>query len=164
MKKVLVVIILLLTGSAVGLIAMRGNGGDSAEADDSTAKVMTTQSDEKTTRQSMKVPAYQTTEESRRLGATLDPSQFFGKAREAYQIAKKIPVTLAQLPCYCHCDQSFGHKSLHTCFEDDHASHCAVCVDEALLAYQLETEEKLAPDQVRSRIIENYSTGHGHSH
>ena len=96
--------------------------------------------------------------------ATLEPSQFFGKAREAYQVAKRIPATLAQLPCYCHCDQSFGHKSLHTCFVDDHASHCAVCVDEALLAYQLQTKDKLTPDQVREKIVEEYSTGHGHTH
>jgi hypothetical protein len=68
------------------------------------------------------------------------------------------------LPCYCHCDQSFGHKSLYTCFEDDHASQCAVCVDEALLAYQLVREEKLTPQQVRDKVIEKYSTGHGHGH
>lgn len=108
------------------------------------------------------IPAYQSAEQARSLGPTLEPAQFFGKAREAYQVAKKIPGTLAQLPCYCHCDKSFGHKSLHTCFEDDHASHCAVCVDEALLAYQLQTQEKLTPQQVRDRIVKEYSAAHGH--
>jgi hypothetical protein len=110
------------------------------------------------------VPAYQTAQDAKHLGPTLDPAQFFGKAREAYQVAKRIPQTLAQLPCYCHCDKSFGHKSLHTCFEDDHASHCAVCVDEALLAYQLQQEERLSPEQVREKIVEKYSEGHGHAH
>jgi hypothetical protein len=110
------------------------------------------------------VPAYQTAEQAKQLGPTLEPAQFFGKAREAYQVARHIPQTLAQLPCYCHCDRGFGHKSLHTCFEDDHASHCAVCVDEALLAYQLQRDEKLTPEQVRAKIIEKYGEGHGHAH
>jgi len=30
-------------------------------------------------------------------------------------------------------------------------------VDEALLAYQLQTREKMTPDQVRQLIIEKYS-------
>lgn len=104
-----------------------------------------------------RVPAYQAATEVNKLGPTLPGSQFVGKTREAYDVAKKIPQTLAQLPCYCECDKGFGHKSLHTCFMDDHASHCAVCVDEALLAYQLQRDEKLTPDQVRQRIIERYA-------
>lgn len=104
-----------------------------------------------------RIPAYQTASEARDLPATLEPAKFFGKAKEAYIVAKQIPETLAQLPCYCHCDQGFGHRSLHTCFVDDHAAHCAVCVDEALLAYKLQQEDKLTPEQVRERIIEKYS-------
>ena len=157
-NKLLVLIILVLTGSVVGVIAIRRNVGDAPRSSVTTANVS-----HPVAKMSPRVPAYQSAEQSRHLAATLDPAQFFGKAREAYQVAKKIPSTLAQLPCYCHCDQSFGHKSLHTCFEDDHASHCAVCVDEALMAYQLQTEEKLSPDEVRNRIIENYST-HSHNH
>lgn len=103
-----------------------------------------------------RIPAYQTASELGNLPPTLPAADFFGKAREAYEIAKQIPETLAQLPCYCHCDQ-VGHKSLHTCFVDDHAAHCAVCVDEALLAYQLQKVEKLTPEQVRERIVEKYS-------
>jgi hypothetical protein len=105
------------------------------------------------------VPRYQQASEVTQLGPTLPETQFFGKAREAYRVAREIPQTLAQLPCYCHCDRSFGHKSLHTCFEDDHASQCAVCVDEALLAYKLQKEGKLTPEQIRIRIIEMYSAG-----
>src|SRR5262245_21938040 len=52
------------------------------------------------------------------LGPTLDPSSFTGITRDAYRAAREIPVTLAQLPCYCHCDQGFGHKSLYSCFEN----------------------------------------------
>jgi len=103
------------------------------------------------------VPAFQPASDVKTLAPTLAPSEFFGKAREAYAAAKVIPETLAQLPCYCHCDRGFGHKSLHTCFVDDHASHCAVCVDEALLAYKLQKEDKMSPDKIRELIIAKYS-------
>jgi hypothetical protein len=104
-----------------------------------------------------RLPAFQPASEVKTLAPTLSPGEFFGKAREAYAAAKVIPETLAQLPCYCHCDRGFGHKSLHTCFVDDHASHCAVCVDEALLAYKLQKEDKMSPEQIRELIIAKYS-------
>ena len=91
------------------------------------------------------------------LGPTLDPASFTGITRDAYRAAREIPVTLAQLPCYCHCDQGFGHKSLYSCFEDDHASHCDVCVREALLALKLEKEQKMSPAQIRDTIVAQYS-------
>jgi hypothetical protein len=91
------------------------------------------------------------------LGQTLNPESFTGITRDAYRAVKEIPVTIAQLPCYCHCDQGFGHKSLYSCFEDDHAAHCDVCVREALLALKLEKEQKLTPAQIRDTIVAQYS-------
>ena len=91
------------------------------------------------------------------LGPTLEPEKFTGITREAYRAVREIPVTIAQLPCYCHCDKGFGHKSLYSCFEDDHAAHCAVCVNEALLALKLEKEQKLTPAQIRDMIVAQYS-------
>ena len=106
-----------------------------------------------------RVPAFQkTAAELNSLPPTLAPQKFAGKTRLAYQAVAQIPKTIAQLPCYCHCDEGFGHKSLHSCFVDDHASHCAVCVDEALLAYKLQTEGGLSPEQIRKRIIAQYSS------
>lgn len=90
------------------------------------------------------------------LGPTLPPEQFNGLVRDAYRAAREIPQTIAQMPCYCHCDRGMGHKSLYSCFEDDHASHCAVCVNEALLALKLEREEKLTPAQIRDRIVQQF--------
>lgn len=104
-----------------------------------------------------RVPAFQTSVSLKDLGPTLAAEKFVGKTREAYKAVKAIPQTIAQLPCYCECDKAFGHKSLYSCFEDDHAAHCAVCVDEALLAYRLEKDEKLKPEQIRERIIAQYS-------
>jgi hypothetical protein len=104
------------------------------------------------------VPAFLTTAPSRAsLAPTLDPERFTGATREAYRAVRQIPVTIAQLPCYCHCDQGYGHKSLYTCFEDDHAAHCAVCVNEALLALTLEREQKMSPVQIRDRIVAQYA-------
>ena len=91
------------------------------------------------------------------LGPTLNPDTFAGPVRDAYRAVREIPVTIAQLPCYCHCDQGFGHKSLYSCFESDHASHCAVCVQEALLALKLEKEQKMTPAQIRDTIVAQYS-------
>ncbi len=52
----------------------------------------------------------------------LDPALFSGKARLAYEVAAAIPNTLDQLTCYCGCVQSFGHKSLLSCYTDEHGS------------------------------------------
>jgi hypothetical protein len=112
--------------------------------------------------QNKRVPAYleASAEELKHLPPTLSPAQFFGRARLAYQAVKEIPRTIAQLPCYCYCDEGFGHKSLHSCFENDHASHCAVCVEEALLAHRLQKKEKLTPAAIRERIIKEYGDKH----
>jgi hypothetical protein len=107
-------------------------------------------------KETSQVPAhYEVAPASAELGAVLPAAQFTGKTREAYEVAKKIPVMLAQMPCYCHCDRGMGHKGLHSCFEDDHAAHCATCVDEALLAYRLQ-KEGMSAAQIRKQIIAEF--------
>ena len=104
------------------------------------------------------MPAFITTAaDLKMLKPTLAPEMFAGRQRLGYMAAKEIPQTLAQLPCYCHCDKGFGHKSLQSCFVDDHAAHCAVCIDEALVAYRLEKKEGLKPEQIRARVVEQFS-------
>ena len=104
-----------------------------------------------------RVPAFEVAPTRASLAPTLDPERFTGMTRDAYRAVRQIPVTIAQLPCYCHCDEGFGHKSLYSCFEDDHAAHCDVCVREALLALTLQREQRLSPAEIRERIIEQYS-------
>lgn len=88
-----------------------------------------------------RVPAhYKTAPPVSSLRPTLAPEIFTGNVRQAYQVAKDIPQTLAQLPCYCHCDMSEGHKSLHTCFADEHGANCGICMGEALMAYNLQRQ------------------------
>jgi hypothetical protein len=151
-KKFVVVMVGLVTAvaGAVWLI----NGGNNQNVNHRTAHVADAN---RPASAPAAVPAHFT--EAPSLGSlapTLPPERFVGQAREAYVVARTIPQTLAQLPCYCHCDRGMGHKSLHSCFEDDHASHCAVCVDEALLAYRLQKEQNLTAAQVREKIIEKY--------
>ena len=93
-----------------------------------------------------------------KLRGTLAPELFTGNVQLAYRAAKEIPQTLAQLPCYCHCDKSKGHKSLHSCFEDEHGENCGICIGEAVMAYNLQ-RQGLKPSQIRERIIRAYGSG-----
>ncbi len=55
--------------------------------------------------------------------ATLDPALFNdARARKAYQVAKEIPWLLDSIYCYCFCEESFQHKSLLSCYVDNHAA------------------------------------------
>jgi hypothetical protein len=104
------------------------------------------------------VPAhYETTPSAGSLAPTLPPENFKRLIRDAYKAVGEMPQTIAQLPCYCHCDEGFGHKSLQSCFVDDHAAHCDICVKEALAAYKLQKQGLTAP-QIRERIIAEYSS------
>ncbi len=56
---------------------------------------------------------------------TLDPDMFKDPyIRNAYQVAKEIPWILDSIYCYCKCEESpaFRHKSLLSCYVDNHAS------------------------------------------
>jgi hypothetical protein len=70
----------------------------------------------------------------------------------AYELAAKIPNVIYQLPCYCYCDRSVGHKSLHSCYESAHAAHCAACLKELYFAYT-ETKKGKTPAQIRAAIM-----------
>ncbi len=102
-----------------------------------------------------KIPAYFTQPpDPKSLPPTLAPEQFTGETREAYQIAREIPVTLAQLPCFCYCD-AIGHKSLHSCYETDHSVGCGICKVSAIVASKLK-KEGLSDKQIRERLIAQY--------
>ena len=155
-KKLVFTILLLVTSGLIAVAYLRPP--QSGERRASSVSSSTPQSELPTLASNLSalVPAhYESAPDS--LPPTLAPERFPGKTRQAYQAAKDIPQTLAQLPCYCHCDRGMGHKSLHSCFEDDHAAHCATCVDEALMAYRLQKEQHFSAKQIRERIIAAYS-------
>lgn len=155
-NKTLLIVVGIIALAAGTLIITRSEGGPSKTSGRSVPSSSLGTTSNPSSAPRSRIPAYQSASEARNLGPTLAPSQFIGKAREAYKAAKEISETLAQLPCYCHCDQSFGHKSLHSCYEDNHASQCAVCVDKALLAIRLQKDQRLNPEQIRQIIIEKY--------
>ncbi|HEX9422197.1 MAG TPA: CYCXC family (seleno)protein [Pyrinomonadaceae bacterium] len=157
MKTKYLILIIVIVGAAVAaLIVKQRSRVNEREPHSSVAeKQVTPQPDTATVR----VPThYEQPPSLSSLGPTLSPDKFIGMTRAAYQAAQEIPQTIAQMPCYCHCDRSLGHKSLHSCFEDDHAAHCAVCAGEALMAYKLQKEQKLSVAQIRERIIAEYQT------
>jgi hypothetical protein len=55
----------------------------------------------------------------------------------SYQAAARIPAWLDGIKCYCACRVTIGHRSLLSCFEDDHGAMCQVCQDEALIANEI---------------------------
>lgn len=91
--------------------------------------------------------------------ATLSPSSFTGPAAIAYQIAQEIPEVLDSLYCYCDCEKHFDHKSLLTCYVDEHALHCDVCMDEAFMAYELHKQGKDIKE-IRKTVDEKFSRSH----
>lgn len=173
MNKKALMIILALIALVIGIaIAMRGGKPETPPAQNQpVARQPTAPAEQQQpvpshtspqmqmpAKETPRVPAYYKTPPSvASLAPVLNPEQFTGPTREAYRAVKAIPQTIAQLPCYCYCDEEHGHKSLHSCFESDHGSQCAVCVNEALMAYRLEKEMKLTPAQIRERIIALYS-------
>jgi Protein of unknown function with PCYCGC motif len=104
-----------------------------------------------------RVPAYfKKRPDPKDLPPILSPALFTGQTRYVYQLAKEMPETLAQLPCFCYCDYSVGHKSLHSCFEDEHGVGCPLCQESVLMAKELK-DDGLNIDQIRDKLIAKYS-------
>ncbi len=70
----------------------------------------------------------------------------------AYELAAKIPRTLYQQPCYCHCDRSMRHSSLQSCFSSLHGAECTTCMQELYYTYKMNKLKK-TPAEIRAGII-----------
>jgi hypothetical protein len=99
------------------------------------------------------VPAYLSAEGAKKpQRATVPPEHFADpQVKRAYSIPKKMPAVLAQQPCYCWCSR-MGHHGLLSCYQDEHASQCSICMKEAFLADQL-TRRGKTPEQIREAVI-----------
>jgi len=78
-------------------------------------------------------------------------------ALEAYAAARHAPQVLDGLHCHCECAKHFGHRSLLTCFESDHGSHCDICMGEATLATRLATQGN-SLDDIRRAIDRQFGS------
>lgn len=87
---------------------------------------------------------------------TMSPSNFTGDTARSYRIAKEIPEVLDSLHCYCDCKRHSGHKSLLSCYVNEHAAHCDVCQDEAATAYELHKRGK-SVKEIRVAVDKEYS-------
>ena len=85
-------------------------------------------------------------------GERIGPAFQHDYQEHAYELAAKIPKVIYQLPCYCYCDRTVGHKSLHSCYESAHAAHCSACLKELYFAY-METKKGKTPAQIRAAIV-----------
>lgn len=125
--------VLLLIGAAVLVSQLKGQG--------------------KSPYANVKIPAYHDAAPTGVLPLVLPPDKVPGTLnKNAYIIASKIPAILFQQPCYCYCDRTHAHKSLHDCFTSDHATTCTVCQRELFYAYEQSKKGKSAA-QIRKGIM-----------
>ena len=93
-----------------------------------------------------------------KLGTILSGPQLAGPSFQypvqgrSYKAAAKVSSVIYQLPCYCHCDRSAGHTSLHSCFESVHGANCSTCMKEAFFAQEMTAQGKTTK-QIRAAII-----------
>jgi hypothetical protein len=87
----------------------------------------------------------------------LDPLGFADqRVRVAYDAAKNYAHVLEEIYCYCRCKENIGHRALVECFETDHASHCDVCMNEAVIAAKM-TKEGKTPKEIQKAIDALYA-------
>ena len=103
------------------------------------------------------VPSTQATADAAGVNKVLDPLGFTDqRVRAAYDAAKKYAHVLEEIYCYCKCKENIGHRALVECFETEHASHCDVCMNEAVIAARM-TQEGKTPKEIQKAIDALYA-------
>lgn len=87
----------------------------------------------------------------------LPASNFTGRVAKTYQYAAEIPRAIDGLYCYCKCKENpmFKHKTLLTCFTNNHAADCDICMHEAEMAWDL-TKQGKTPKEIRTAVDDWY--------
>jgi hypothetical protein len=80
----------------------------------------------------------------------------YPRIAEIYTMAAQIPQVLDGLYCYCDCSKHSDHRSLLTCFQDDHGAACDVCLTEAAVAWRM-TQEGRSLAEIRKAVDGMYS-------
>ena len=81
---------------------------------------------------------------------------------EHYEFADANRDVYDEVPCYCGCEKSIGHRNLTDCFVrsdgngwDAHAAGCDVCVDESIAVRRLMADGGDVPT-IRDSIITQF--------
>lgn len=78
-----------------------------------------------------------------------------------YRYAHDNQDLLAQVPCYCGCENLYDHRSLARCFVrpdgqwEPHASGCSTCTNEAIRVREL-ARSGVSPADARAAVIEQF--------
>lgn len=79
-----------------------------------------------------------------------------------YEFASQHMALYAQVPCFCGCRSSLGHRGLQDCFVkadgsgwESHASGCGVCIAESELVRTLEAKSR-SPNEIRDAVIAKF--------
>jgi hypothetical protein len=85
------------------------------------------------------------------------PSRYadYPQVSAVYEMAAAVPEVLDGLYCHCDCSIHSEHRSLLTCFRDDHGAACDVCLAEASLAYKM-TNEGRSLKEIRKAVDDLY--------
>lgn len=90
--------------------------------------------------------------------------------RQVYSLVARHPGLIKDMPCYCGCGESVGHKSNLNCFIrdigkggkvvwDSHGTKCNVCLQIAAEAVSMKTEGK-GHMEIRKAIDDQYREGY----
>jgi len=79
-----------------------------------------------------------------------------------YHFAAAHPNAYGMIPCFCGCEATLDHRSLHDCFVrpdgagwEVHASGCAVCIDESTTARRMLRQGR-SNAEVRDAVLADY--------
>lgn len=122
MTKSFLVGLFLTSLFLIGCGANRGSSSTSSSSAGGGATPQRSSGDHAAT--THRIPAhFSNVADARPLPAVLDPKQFSDPSVvKAYRYAKELPEIFSQQPCYCHCDNGDGHRSLLDCFATDHGA------------------------------------------
>lgn len=102
-------------------------------------------------------PSSQAAPDAAGVNKVLDPLGFADqRVRTAYDAAKQYAHVLEEIYCYCRCRENIGHRALVECFETDHAAHCDVCMNEAVIAARM-TRDGKTPKEIQTAIDALYA-------
>ena len=149
---ILPIAIILIGVIGVGYLAVKGNKTGYINSKDVTLKKTTgTKTVQKTSSSKKTGDINFVKYKGGETKPVLSPARFSGKTASAYKVAQENPELMDAMYCYCYCKKTIGHKSLLSCFADNHASKCGICQDEAFYAKRMQ-HKGLDIGQIRKEV------------